>query len=211
MSVITQQEEPAGAEENETSAPSMWSDDLIEWLSSPVHLFLVMVSLLPVLLMAALVARIGVNMPFEDEWQSSAEIAIHAANGTLTPADIFLQSNEHRTVPTFLEIALLVPLNRWNLATALYFNVAVTIGTLLVCLALARRERPPILALVLVPFSAILFSYRQNANWSMSFQIGWFTALFCFALALWVLRHGNPGWRPLVVAALLATVMLFST
>ena len=109
---------------------------------------LVVVAAIPLVVVTAYVQARGRNVPFWDQWELSAEIAIRAADGSLTFGDIVRQHNEHRLLFSNLTTAVLARTVAWNLDVEMYVIIALaalTLGCLLFALRLDSpgRSRSP--------------------------------------------------------------------
>lgn len=191
-------------------APAAASTPL-EWLRSPAYLFILATCAGLVGLVVWYIGAKGYNVPFQDEWLSSADVAIRTASGSLTFGDIVQQNNEHRSSITHLSTVLLTLTTGWNIKLGLFLLVPVVGLAWLFTVDLLRLHQPDMLAAGLIPLTWLLFSLRQYANWLMAFQIGWFALVVFLVAALWLLRRFAVGWGPLMGAALLCHLMLFST
>jgi hypothetical protein len=149
-----------------------------------------------------------VNLPWWDEWDVSVIVASKTAAGTLTLGDLFSQQNEHIIFFTNLVTVALTRLTHWNVTFESYISFALTAVNLLILLDLFRRDRLEAFLLAAVPISALTFSIRQVFNWQFGFQTQFFFSVLWLMLAMWVLRVTAQGWRPVLIAAVLA---LFGT
>ena len=157
----------------------------------------------PLTVVIAYVHVRGRNVPFWDQWELSSDIAIRAADGTLTLHDVLRQHNEHRLAPSNITTAVLAWTDGWNLKTEMYLCVVMavlTLGLLLLALRADARDAAPI---AVIPFAGLVLSLRQEFNWVMSLQTNLhFLMLFTLG-ALMVLRRGARRPTALVAAALL--------
>jgi hypothetical protein len=132
----------------------------------------------------------GSVLPFWDEWDATAPIAIKAADGTLTLADIFRQHNEHKIVFSKVITALGTWLTHWNMRVESL--VSVGLGFLIVFLFSLnlRRQKQSLSPLLLTGIvSALVFALRDYGNLIipvetvvflvLAFYVGAATALYC--------------------------------
>jgi hypothetical protein len=183
---------------------------VLEWLRSPAHLFVLFTCATLIGLVIWLIGAKGQNTPLQDEWLSSIDVAIKASAGELTFADLIQQNNEHRSFISHLSTAILTYTTGWNIKVGMYFHVGIALITLIFLIDLVRLHEPRAVALALMPLTAIIFSLRQHANWLMAFQIGWLAMVMFFVIALWALKRFRVGWLPLIIAAAMSHLMLFS-
>jgi hypothetical protein len=181
------------------------------WLLKPVNLFLLLCALLPLVFVIAFVTQRGVDMPLMDDWENASIIAVKTADGTLTLSDLFRQYVSHRMVFTNLYTAIMTVLAQWPIKFTLYFIVFQATLCLAMLGALLAKDAPRSVPVVLVAFSVLMFSVRQNINWLLSTQTSWFFVLLFFLAAMVVLRFMRPGWRPVILAAVLSVCGVFST
>ncbi len=181
------------------------------WLRSPLHLFVALCCLLPIAFVVINILSKGVNIPRWDEWDHSVVLSLKAAEGTLAPADLFKPNGETRLLFGNVTTVLLTYLTRWNLRVGMLLSVGIVALSFGLLLGLARRDQPQLLALVAVPFAALVFSLRQHTNWLWALQTSYMFTGFSFLAALYVLQRLAAGWRTLALAALLVALSTFST
>ena len=181
------------------------------WLARPVNLFLLLCSLLPLVFVISFVTDSGVNMPLLDDWKNGAIIAVKTADGTLTLPDLFQQVVSHRIVFSNLYTAITTLATGWNVKFDLYFIVFLA-GLCCVFLAmLFYKDQPRALSIVLVPFSVITFSVRQNINWLLSTQTSWFFVLVFFLLGVLALRLRRQSLTSVAIAGAFAICATYSS
>ena len=180
---------------------------LAQWLSSPLNLFLALLALIPPILIVLFVADRGNNMPYLHQWENSVLIAVKAAAGTLTPADVVRQNFDHRLVFANLITLVLTYTTNWNLVVEMGLVWLVAVANLGLLLALFRLHSPRLLPAVLLPFSLLVFAVRANSIWLWSMLISTPLIIMFLLLALYVLKRYPVGWRPLLIAALCAVCM----
>ena len=167
-------------------------------------------SSIPFLLIGFYIDAYGVNLPFWDEWSATFPVAVKTQQGNLTFADIFRQHSSHRFVFTKTLTALLTVVNGWNLKIMMYISFLMAGLNFVIVSDLFRQRFPKATPFVLIPFSALIFSYRQYGIWLWGLGTQVLFARTFFLSALWVLKRLQPGWKPLLVAALLAFCGTFS-
>jgi hypothetical protein len=177
----------------------------LRWQQRAIIVFL---SVVPILLIIALIMRKGVNLPYWDEWNNSLYIAAKTASGTLTLADLFRPNNEHLIVFTHLQTAALTVLTRWNLLVAMYFNLLVALGTFALLIDLVRRESWEMAWITAAPLSAMMFAMRQHENWLWAIQITFILILFWLVTAIWLIKTQPTNWKTVL---LVSVISLFAT
>lgn len=210
MSVITQkQEQPLSAEQAQAQ-PRFRVCALLGWLASPLNLFAALVSVLPLLFLVLYVAERGVNTPLMDQWENNVLIAIKTANGTLSLADLFRQNFDHRLFFSNLVTAILTVTSNWNLKVEMMVIVANGVVNVIMLALLFREHQPKALALVLLPFAALMLSLRQNSIWLWSMLISTPIMITFLLMGLYALKKMPVGWKAVGMAAFFATCMSFS-
>lgn len=137
-------------------------------------------------MIAALILRRGVNMPFFDEWFTgmSVDVALRAAEGTLEWVDLLAQNFEHRIVFTHLLTAALARTVGWDLRLEMLFSLTLAFASFLALAIILRRQAPEHWYWAIIPISCLMFSVRQQNNWLWGFQTQWYFALFFLSATL---------------------------
>ena len=177
---------------------------------------LIPAALAPAALIAFLVHRYGVNVPFWDQWML-VDPLIEMELGRFPWANVFSQHNEHRMVFPKLVMLGLAQLTRWNTLAEMWCSVVLAGVCLVMLLALARptlNETGPVARLWAVAMlSTMVFSLAQWENWFWGFQLTWFlgtlAAIAVVALTTWSLDAPRP-WRYVAGAAFSAIVCQYS-
>ena len=208
MDAVTQNKRRARPAADRSEAASA---SFIRWLASPLHLILLLLTLVPPVVTLVYVLRNGLDVPVVDQWNNSVPIALKAATGTLQVSDLFRQLNEHRFFFTHLITAILTVTTRWNLRVEMMVIFAIACANLLLAAILLWRSDRRAFAFGIVPISALLFSLRQHTSWLLSIQTSWHLIIFWFLLLLYVARFSRVGWRALAICALLGLCMTFTT
>jgi hypothetical protein len=148
--------------------------------------------LVPPVLMAVLLWRDCVNVPFWDEWDDdSAGLFIKFKTGQLTFGDLWVQHNESRFVLPRIFFLLLGGFTHWNLD----YEVATTF--LLACViagAVFWLERPAFTArpaaqwTVFFISSLLIFSPAQFEAWLWGMELILYLPLLCILFSLFALR-----------------------
>jgi hypothetical protein len=215
MSVIAEQDDqplPVVKADTEASPTLKRSRlrSLVSWLTHPLNLFLALLSLLPILFVLLYIAAKGSNTPYLDQWENNVAIALHTANGTLSLNDLVRQNFDHRLFFANIITMILTLTSHWNITLEMFLTVVLVCVNLILLLLLFKRDEPDSIALVVVPFSALLFSLRQHSVWLWTILIGIPMAVMFMLLGLWVMQRSKIGWRPFAVVALCAVSMTFT-
>lgn len=177
------------------------------WLSSPLNLFITLLALVPPIAIAWFIIERGVNMPYLDQWENSVLIALRAADGTLTPADVLRQNFDHRLVFSNLLTLFLTYTTNWNLKVEMFVVFGVALANLGLLAALFRLHSQKLLVAALIPFSLLIFMIRANSIWVWSMLISTPLSMMFLLLGLLILRRYPVGWKPLIGAAVCAICM----
>src|ERR1700730_10878065 len=148
--------------------PATWKRSL------PVAVAALVVAL-PFLLVAALVFRYAVNVPYWDEWEFASILQAYR-NGTLGIGDFWAQHNEHRIFFPNLAMFGLAMLSHWDTRVLMAFSLLVAAASFGLLFGLLRRTIRGLwpLALTAALVSLVFFSPVQWENWLWGWQIEWF-------------------------------------
>jgi hypothetical protein len=179
---------------------------------SPAFVVLAAIPVLaPMVVLAVLIDRYGVNMPFSDQWMFVEMIRESKTTG-LTAADFFAQHGEQRMFFPRVIMILLAYLTDWNIRAELFVNLALAAGIfggLLFALLRTLRSIGWWAVLPAVGLSLAVFSPVQWEDWFWGWQISWFLPLFCFVVAacvLWAWPESRPAWPAMLIASAAAIV-----
>jgi hypothetical protein len=170
----------------------------------------------PPALVARMVARDGLNVPFLDDWHV-LPLLEKAQAGTLRLGDFWAQHNEHRPVLARLLLLGLARLTGWDLRWELGANVAMALATLGVLAALIKQTLQPIAPRItpwiILVTSILTFSLVQWQNWLWGWQVQIFMNALAACVTVWALaRFGSRGPRPLLaLAAAIAGALSFGS
>ena len=129
-----------------------WCQQVGQWLfSSPLHLFIVIGALTPIILVLVDIIQNSVNVPFLDQWDASYFIARAAVKGSLTVGDLLRAHNEHRIFFTQGITALSVIFLNWNLQIELLVTVVLAGLILLILILLIQRDYPRLTLITAIP------------------------------------------------------------
>lgn len=184
--------------------------DFINWLQKPIHLFLFLLSLVPIIAITAYVAIKGVNIPVLDQWEVSTNIAIKTAERSLTFNDLISPHFNHRIFFTNLLTAILTLVSGWNTKLEMFVGVTLAVISLVLLISMFRFDHSKAATIIILPFSLLVFSLRQVENWRWGFGTCSFFVVFFFYAGLWVVRRSAVGWRPIAIAAILSFCATYS-
>lgn len=177
---------------------------------------LLVAALVPPAIIAAKVARYGVNVPFWDQWAFVPALAA-ALDGDVSLATLWMQHNEHRLVLPRLVMFALARATQWNTRAEMAASLVVALCILATLALLVRRTVRP-LAPALAPWlvvvaSLLFFTPAQWENWTWGWQIQIFLNVFAVVLgAAAVARWGASrlGIAAIVVAAIAGSLSFAS-
>lgn len=169
--------------------------------------------ILPALVLALLISRHAVNVPFMDEWDTPGEVLLRHAEGRLGAEDLFRQHNESRKVfprLVFLGLAAHPP---WDVRDGMLLCFLSACGIALALLFLAARTLGPLTQGIAFPFllaTALIFSPIQADNWLWGIQWVVFLPILCLALSLGITRSNLPLFARYLLCGILALIATFS-
>jgi len=148
--------------------------------------FLFVLALLPMVLVAAIISRSGVNVPYGDEW-SLLSLFGKWESHQLTFADLFAEHNGHRIlIPRLIYLAL-IQLTHGNTKAEMFFSLFLCILISAGLFVLLRRTVRGSTAKQLALWAFInlfLFSPIQAENWLWGFQLQIFLSNLCLVGAI---------------------------
>jgi hypothetical protein len=170
---------------------------------------LFIVALLPVVVIAAVINRYGVNVPFADEWSNLILLEKWNAH-QLGFADLYQEHNGHRIFFPRLFYLALAWQTHGNLRAEMFFSLFLCLLTSVGFYLLLRRTVPGSTKrhLLLWAFmNLFLFSPIQAENWLWGFQLQIFLSNFCLVGAIVCLSLDGklPGFAAAVACAITGT------
>ena len=172
----------------------------------------ILLSLSPALLLARLISRYGVDIPYADEWLWTPFL-FKAHEHSLTVADFFAQHNEHRYFFPKLLLLILAPLTSGNTKGAMFFSLGLAALTS-VALWYLLNKTVPITAnkrlLLLTLFNLVLFSPVQSENWMWGYQFVLFFSNLLLVAGICVSISRRSLRTKFVLSFAIASVATFS-
>ena len=165
---------------------------------------------LPVAFYFGFIVHYGVNVPFQDSWNSSLPLLLDFTRGHLTIADLWQPHNENRMLVPNVILMLLDSATHMNQVVDMCVSAALLVCALVLICRLAHRTLGLSLAwLVPLPYVVLSLIQTQNALWA--FQLAWSLILFLSAVVLEMLERvkQRPIW--FVMACLAAVLASFSS
>lgn len=169
-------------------------------------------TVLPILFMAAIILRYGVNVPTFDQWELIPYLEKMNAH-SLTFGDIIAQHNEHRIAFPRLIMLGLASLTGWNMIAEMLTSLGLQIlSFVLIWKAINRTLSGTLAAAVALFASFCLFNPMQWENWLWGWQIQWYLTILGMVAALYFCWYLPLRSRKLnhLVAIVAATVATFS-
>ena len=145
---------------------------------------LIAIAIAPAVLIAVVIARYAVDVPYFDEWDNDIAVHMMYLRGTLTPGALFYQANDSR--PMVPRIIWLVS----DIATHSSRRAEMWISFICVCITsaclfvLADKTIPQHALLLLAIANWFLFSTVQYENWLWGNQLMVFLPVTLFMTAL---------------------------
>lgn len=174
--------------------------------------------LLPALVMLWIIRSNGVDIPFQDEFDTPFKEILKDRLGHLTAGDLVRQYNESRKlVPTVFSLALFHLFGYWNIQFQLYvtwgFGVAIVVALAALVYQTGNRKHSayPWLSLVtLFCMSAMVFSLSSYYRWLWGITLHRLIPGFCLILSAIVFTLSWHNLTKALAMAGCATIALFS-
>jgi hypothetical protein len=170
---------------------------------------LLLVALLPVLVIAYLVVRYSVNVPWWDQL-SFVDLMEKFHKGTLNFYDLWQQHNEHRLVfPQTIELVF-GSLTGYNFRVPVFLSLATVTGSFTLLIDLLRQtfRNSRLWVWLTVPFAWLLFTPFQYVNWIWGFQFAFFLTGLLTILGVWLLTRERLTRKLFIMALLLRPLRL---
>lgn len=178
------------------------------------HGLLAGLCLLPPVMLAILLCRNAVNVPYWDEWDDDlAGIFLKAHAGGLSLDDFWTQHNESRLVLPRAIFLLLGGFSHWNLLREVAFTFSLACAAAAMIFWLGRKTlagRPATAWLVFFIASLLIFSPTQYQAWLWGMELILYLPLVCILVSLLVLQTNLSGRTKLFICAALATASTYS-
>lgn len=171
-----------------------------------------LLAFLPPLLLAAMVAAWGVDLPYFDQWELIPRFQIWLEEGRFPWRELWNFHNEHRLLVPELIMLGVGRLTGWNILVELGINLLLA-GLLFFVLARQLRELVGAdgrFSPALPVLSLLIFSPSQWGNWSWGWQIQIFLAVLLVAVAVYLLSRPSASWPAFTLATLAAMTAPFS-
>lgn len=164
----------------------------------------------PVGIYFALVAAYGVNVVFEDSWNSIVLLLGSFEKGRLSLAMLWAPHNESRMLFPYLLFLLSDLPSRYNATVDLYLSAAfMTLAMFLLCALVGWTTG--LKALWLVPIGLLFLDPVQIENMLWDFQLAWTMIALLFVVCLLCIE-GTKAYRYLwLLAAVAASIASFSS
>jgi hypothetical protein len=169
-------------------------------------------ALAPALLIARLIFRYGVDIPYADEWLWTPFL-FKAHEHSLTFSDFFSQQNEHRYFFPRLILLVLSPLTSGNTRGAMFFSlglVALTSGALYHLLSRTVETSLNKRLILFGILNLVLFSPVQAENWTWGFQFVLFLTNFLLVAGICVAVSRRPLRTKFLLCLVISIVATFS-
>lgn len=181
------------------------------WLARSLALGL---CLLPSAVLAALLWRDAVNVPYWDEWDDDiGGLFVKLKTGQLTFGDLWAQHNESRFVLSRIFFLLLGSFTHWNIGyeIATTFLLACAVAGAVFWLGRSAFAGQPVARWAFFFISSLLiFSPAQSDAWLWGMEMILYVPLVCILFSLLVLRSKAAETAKWLSCAALATVGTYS-
>lgn len=161
---------------------------------------------LPPLVLAALLAAWGVDLPYWDQFALVPHLA-QQASGDFQLGNLWLPHNEHRLFVPQAIMLTLASWSDWNVLWELWFQYGLAVATLVLLLSLLRdASGKAVSCSAVLIFSLMVFSPVQWRNWIWGWQIQIFLVVLSTVATVWLLARVQTSWLRVATAATAATV-----
>ena len=169
---------------------------------------------LPPLGILAFILKLGVNLPFQDDWDMLAVVTRWHA-GTLTFADFWRQHSEHRIAVLKGMIWAAGIATDFNVVANMHIGFALSSVKLVLLFDLIRRHVKGRASGMSAPLalvsSLLMFSLVQYEDWFWGTAALQFSLLnLCTVTVVWVLSRWPDSWRALATAVVCAILGVFT-
>jgi hypothetical protein len=176
--------------------------------------WLVALAFLPPLVLAILIVGNWVNVPLLDEWWTPALLfKEYFVDGQLSWHSLIAQHNETRALIPRLIFLGCASLFGWDTRVTMVLSWICCLAILFGLVRLQRLTLPlqsQGRVLLLLFFSAILFSPNQWENWLWGIQLVVFIPPVCLTVALLIQRSGMSYGRKVILCAALSFISTYS-
>jgi len=187
-----------------------WLRSRIQWLLDPARFTLIVLSLVPLFLLAVFVYVHKQNIAWADELRS-LNVVLAVEHKRVPLKEIFTPWGLHYNVFSFLLIALLVLTTRWNILLEPVLTILLAGIILLLLLGLFKRVKPQAVLFILPVFSMLIFSVQQEINWLGIYFGHWYFVILFFLLAISAITLYPGSWRGLLAAAVFCLFATYSS
>lgn len=167
------------------------------------------VAALPPLIILGLIARVAVNVPFQDDWDA-VSVLIRWHHGTVGLADFWEQQSEHRILAVRVMIWLLGILTDFNVIAEMLLGFGFVALTLVVVRALLETALKDVAPELVPPLTAVssllLFSLALQENWFFGTASVELLLYLASVMLIWALTRCSNRWRNLGIAVSCAVV-----
>jgi hypothetical protein len=166
-------------------------------------------------LMAVIIHRYGVNVPYWDEWDQLA-VVTDAYDHKLSAGMLWAQQNEHRPVVAKLISIVIARTTDLNLVAEMYLGFGFQCLTLVLIwrmLAAGLRDKaPPLIGPLTVAASLMLFWTVGHEDWVWGLpSVQFFSSVFLAVFGVWAMARWRDRWPGLVLMSAATAVAIFDT
>ncbi len=168
-----------------------------------------LLALAPACLVAVLIARYAVNVPYWDSWEWAVER--YARNDGFAWSDYWTLRNEHRLLIPLLADTLIAEATGLDMVARVWVKLPAALAILAMIGGMYRsRARSPHAYLIALPFSLLVFSVTYWPMWMDPRPLGSHLAILGMLAAVWAITALPRGWSGLGVAAVMACMSSLS-
>ena len=171
--------------------------------------FAILLGLIPCYLIIVLIDRYAVNVPYWDIWDLS--VSRYALDVPFSFNDFWHLQNEHRIfLPQMIDM-LIAKTTSLDMITRNYAKVPVVVLSYIALYTMYRRKADSRASpLIIIPFSLLTFTLAYWPAWIQPVILATPLSILSFLFAIWAITAITPGWRALILAALMGYISSLS-
>lgn len=182
----------------------------ILWFKETKNFLASLVASLMVLLAVIFSMLYAVNVPIQDQWWSSVQIAIMTAQQEIDFESMFIRTYEHYFAFSNTITIINTLLNNWDIRIEVAINLFLVLLNALVLVAIARKEDKAHLAIYILIIFLLQFSFRTRSSWLWSLTTAHYFSYLCFFAGIFVLQTNLTPWRKIVLISVLNLFSVYS-
>ncbi|MDH7512445.1 MAG: hypothetical protein QHH14_05820 [Clostridiales bacterium] len=204
---------PPSLDHSLNSQKQRCSRDGKKWFKAVWSIFLIALTLVPLVILTTQVSRYHVDVPFWDQWNFVPLLGKSFEQG-VSFSDLWALHNEHRLFFPRLIMLGFSHLSRYNICWELVFSILLAVGIFIIVFFQAKKVflllGSPGFPWVAPILSLLAFSLHQGENWVWGWQIQIFLNVLAVVMGLVILAMPEFRWRNLAAGVACGVVATFS-